>query len=580
MGLGSMALAHLPGWITCCMRDREEDTSETKTNEIGLQLHRGIEAPPRSLSGTTAFSDMTSSSPRLSGFEASAFSTSASIETKYYSSYSSGSGGVDTARFAIDVIRQSIYSSRIHSACGAEKWFIPQSRLEDLMNTKTGISLVLSELAMRPDHARLRLISDILAGTSTTSGNEGKVYRKIFAVLLLIHKHEDIKRFVDEGVDDSKLPLKRVEMGSREFGLAPYNDDNHEDGSHLHVFDGWTSEQKNDFIRLQWEMIPVYFRKQRNEVPHFKLLTGHILPYIAETHNPNLEAYDREHLQGGYGHISMYYMHPLQQDITRYTTRGKEGRVAVKRLISSNRRAFFEESEVLRRLTASSSPHLAKLLATYEQPLGPSGSPMQFYLMFECAESDLERFWQRLSPERLMGQYQMPRERIARWVAEQCHGLAKALAVVHDLTALGSQKDSQSDSFGIHGDIKPANILRYTDWRISDRSKEALYEPLGLLQLTDFGLSSFHHSNTVEDIKVKIGDSEYKPPEVHLVLPISRSTDIWTLGCLYLEFVTWLVYGQQGRQDFCAKRTKHKGLNDIHPCFFEVLEESSGDQVL
>lgn len=196
--------------------------------------------------------------------------------------------------------------------------------------------------------------------------------------------------------------------------------------------------------------------------------------------------------------------------------------------------------------------------------------------MFECADSDLERFWKGWSPERLMEDHRMRHAQIARWVAEQCHGLAEALAILHDPTALRSSKDTDSDIYGIHGDIKPANIIRYTDWRDSALPNQALYEPLGLLQLTDFGLSSFHHSKTVEDIKVKIGDSEYKPPEVHLVLPISRSTDIWSLGCLFLEFVTWLLYGQQGRQDFCRKRTRYKGLNDIHPCFFEVFEGEKG----
>lgn len=196
--------------------------------------------------------------------------------------------------------------------------------------------------------------------------------------------------------------------------------------------------------------------------------------------------------------------------------------------------------------------------------------------MFECAESDLERFWGKYSPERLMEEHRMPPAQIAQWVAEQCHGLAEALAILHDPTALGSQEGTQSDIYGIHGDIKPANIIRYTNWKNPALSDRVIYEPLGLLQLTDFGLSSFHHSKTVEDIKVKIGDSEYKPPEVHLVLPISQSTDIWTLGCLYLEFVTWLVYGEQGRQEFRHKRTRYKGLNDIHPCFFEVLEGEKG----
>lgn len=281
-----------------------------------LQLIRDPQAPPRTLSGTTAYSDVTADSLYLRGHEISTFSTSVSlVEAKYYSGHSSSAGELDAARFAVDLIRKSIYAARIHSACGAEKWFIPQLTLEALMSTKTGISLVLGDLGSRPDNARLHLINEVLMGASTKNENDNKIYRKIFAVLLLIHKYEEIKHFVDEGVDDSKLPLKRVETKSGHSGLASYS----VDGSHIQIFDSWTDEQKNDFIRLQWEVDPVFFRKHDEEVPHLKLLPGHILPYVAETGSQTTDFYDQDYLQGGFGLVSIYTLHPLQQNIQRYT---------------------------------------------------------------------------------------------------------------------------------------------------------------------------------------------------------------------------------------------------------------------
>ena len=305
-----MEYASLSRWILCCTRGQEDSPD--------IQLQRSSE-PKRSMTGTTAFSSTSANSPCLPSFEAGTFSTPVSVETKQYASYPSSIDGTNTSRLMIDALRQSIYSSRIHSACGAEKWFIPQATLEVLMDPNSSMSLVLDELAWRPDNAKLRFLNDIMMGTSTRHEKDNRIYRKIFAVLLLMHKHESIKRFVDEKVDDSHLPFKRVETKSGDFTLAPCDNHDTKDESYLHVFDSWTKEEKNDFIRLQWEMIPVFFRKGGKGVPHFKLRTGDILPYVYSRSSQDVEGYDQKYLKGGFGHVSIYKLHSLQQDIDRYT---------------------------------------------------------------------------------------------------------------------------------------------------------------------------------------------------------------------------------------------------------------------
>lgn len=315
-----MARSCFARWRFSCTRDQEEEDKPTiKPNISHPRLVQIPQAQPQTSSGATAFSDKTADSLCWRRHEISQLSTSVSPETKHHSGYSSSFSEFDTVRLAVDLVRQSIYGSRIHSACGAEKWFIPQATLEALMSAKDGISLVLGEFGFRPDNARLRLINHIVISKPARDRPDNKVYRKILAVLLLIHKYEEIKRFVDEGVDDSKLPLKRVETKSGQFGLASYNDHEREEGSHIHVFDSWTHEEKNDFIRLQWEMIPVIFQKTDGEVPHLELFPGHILPYVAETDSQTKDLYGQEYLQGGFGLVSMYRLHPLQQDLERYT---------------------------------------------------------------------------------------------------------------------------------------------------------------------------------------------------------------------------------------------------------------------
>lgn len=216
---------------------------------------------------------------------------------------------------------------------------------------------------------------------------------------------------------------------------------------------------------------------------------------------------------------------------------------------------------------------------------------MEFFLMFECAASNLETFWnlkEHESTAMLMATYaefKLTPEDLARWVAQQCLGMAEALQTLHTIPRTKDQTASASATHGLHGDIKPANILRYTNWKdpkdpvdSNDEPVKALYPPLGVLQITDFGLSSIHHTNTAEDIKVRLGSSDYKAPEVHLIYPISQSLDIWTLGCLFLDFLTWLIRGNDARKTFAEKRLRYRGLFEgRHSCFFEVREVKKGE---
>lgn len=278
-------------------------------------------------------------------------------------------------------------------------------------------------------------------------------------------------------------------------------------------------------------------------------------------------------------------------------TEGDRGKIAVKRLNSPSEKAFLAETEVLMRLVPNRTPHLAKLLATYRQPTGRKRGQNEFFLMFECAESNLERFWGKYSPEQLESEHaDLDRVCLSRWVARQCQGLAQALATLHDLKLKSTESEDTRGSkvlaaaatHGLHGDIKPANILRYTNWKDPKAPKdrkstgEPLDRPLGVLQITDFGLSSFHHTQTVENIRIKIGGSEYLPPEAHLAYPLSQSLDIWTLGCLFLEFVTWLVGGSNLQKEFSKKRSEYRAPSlslQSQTGFFEVRERKGQTEV-
>lgn len=96
-----------------------------------------------------------------------------------------------------------------------------------------------------------------------------------------------------------------------------------------------------------------------------------------------------------------------------------------------------------------------------------------------------------------------------------------------------------------HGDLKPENILRFLE---SD-------ELVGTLRISDLGLAKRHVEATgfrKLPSTSQFGTAAYEPPEAMTMLlsPRSRLYDIWSFGCIMLEFVIWLLYGHEGLKDF------------------------------
>jgi serine/threonine protein kinase len=205
--------------------------------------------------------------------------------------------------------------------------------------------------------------------------------------------------------------------------------------------------------------------------------------------------------------------------------------------------------------------HLIKILGTYK-------FRGQYHLMFPYANSNLRQYWEQKEPRWS--------QMILTWALEQMNGIASALntihnfhlvtpsnLAVHDSSELDPFKESRltvkataEERFGRHGDLKPENIL----W------SEGGVGGLGVLQIADLGLGRFHtlDSRSRVDAKSVGGSPTYVPPELALDLPISRAYDIWSLGCVFLEFVTWLLGGWKTLEEFGDARLceTHDGVVD------------------
>ncbi|KAI0856241.1 kinase-like domain-containing protein [Xylaria cubensis] len=93
-----------------------------------------------------------------------------------------------------------------------------------------------------------------------------------------------------------------------------------------------------------------------------------------------------------------------------------------------------------------------------------------------------------------------------------------------------------------HGDLKPDNILR----------KEG-GKALGPLMIGDVGLAKKHKDRTSTRLNTstRLGTMNYEPPEAFdNSRAKSRAYDIWSMGCIIVETVVWLLYGKEGQGRF------------------------------
>ncbi|KAG6354471.1 hypothetical protein INS49_004488 [Diaporthe citri] len=226
--------------------------------------------------------------------------------------------------------------------------------------------------------------------------------------------------------------------------------------------------------------------------------------------------------------------------------------------MSRDEAQFDQEKEMLVTFSGNANPHLISLLATYEQY-------NEYYLIFPWAEGDLQSFWRDLDPKPSMTHDSV------LWVAEQCFGVAKGLLAIHrhqtvNLTrhksafaghqAIPCPENQVWPLFGVHGDIKPQNVLWFQDDLRDDKR--------GILKISDFGLAEFKTSTTKiyrPSSQVALSAS-YRPPECESKNGrIGQSQDIWALGCLYLEMVAWLLGGWQLVQEFQQRRASGEGFS-------------------
>lgn len=396
--------------------------------------------------------------------------------------------------------------------------------------------------------------------------------RHVFAILVLIEEPGLLSSLVRDHVCDDDLPLECIQIDGLDFQLAR----NSQPHRPIECFKQWTVAQRRAFDDLQWQIKAPVLKNWPLRLPVRELPNRTVLPlkvYIREYEGNSEVARVRIHpehhkFSGGTEVRSKYtsrYAAAFLQfvDVQQGPSETRSSWYALKTLKAEDEVAFKLEVKALMKIKAN--PHLVKAAAAFKYQ-------NKYHLLFAWADGgNLLKFWKKQPPD-------LSHKSVC-WLAQQCHGLAHGLNGIHnaeisvaDIDAIQNTALTRSPTFspspqsptsqivgndkqvhGRHGDIKPQNIL----WFKQDQNEYGL----GVLKITDFGVTAFHSAQTTRVFAHEILVTRtYSAPERDILdAQVSRPFDIWSLGCLYLEFITWILLGNKFIEDFAARRMKDKG---------------------
>ena len=166
-----------------------------------------------------------------------------------------------------------------------------------------------------------------------------------------------------------------------------------------------------------------------------------------------------------------------------------------------------------------------------------------FHILLEFGELDLDEFFfeeGRLPPV-------LPNEVRGFWA--DVFDVSKAVKDIHNFQR--RRGDVSQEYYGWHADIKPDNILRVKGkFKLADPGFATFEKKEAFVRLDER-----HHTTMIRG-----GTKTYGAPECHpgrlIREPVSRSIDIWSLGCVFSVAASWVVLGAQGIVQFIKIRER------------------------
>lgn len=201
-------------------------------------------------------------------------------------------------------------------------------------------------------------------------------------------------------------------------------------------------------------------------------------------------------------------------------------------------------------------PNICEVLFAYEEEY-----EQRYSLVFKFHSYDLEKILypkgnnHTSAPKPQGAGVRFPGSKLENWIWKGFLGIIDAVAAVHDpqnfVTSI--PKSNSHRLVGGHFDIKPANII------IDDN---------GFFLLTDFGQAYFKNVKIGEesDLTINAGTYNYRPPprysreraeqtdDVETKIKWTRAYDIWSLACVSVEIIAFIIEGVGAADKFFKER--------------------------
>ncbi|KAJ3544684.1 hypothetical protein NM208_g2927 [Fusarium decemcellulare] len=317
----------------------------------------------------------------------------------------------------------------------------------------------------------------------------------------------------EDGITDEDLPLCRNgDKGDSEYNVLASPGGN----KTFKSFNRWFKECRiADFLEKQW-VVQAPILTGNGE--HFRLDRRCALPLIK----------CKREAHGGSGVVYRSTVHPS------HTLDPQTTQIAVKEF--KHKHEFLKEKENLDEIKHLQHKHLIKPIATCEKA-------SMFCIMFPWADGgNLREFWKNHDASARTSDLFM-------WSLKQMLGIVGAIEALHNRNIR-------------HGDIKPQNILYFTKLGSGNNDNER-----GIFIISDVGISRRHTESPHEAPEAESDSREGRPR--------SRLFDMWSLGCLALEFTVWLVYNFRAVRSFRRWRTSADEQTTAPGNFFTQLSHGS-----
>ncbi|KAJ4390805.1 hypothetical protein N0V93_004403 [Gnomoniopsis smithogilvyi] len=402
----------------------------------------------------------------------------------------------------------------VNSVFGRPETFAPQDALTEIISP-TNQALILRALGL-PAGANNAIVDDYIL----------KRAQKLFAISIYGCDFEGtdlltlMNWFEKHDFSDQSLPiLKSTFENHKEF---------------------WKPNKIRNFCTYQHEFIAPIFSVDEDACD---LTEESILPFTKKF---------EESESGSFGCVSKWAIHRSHLVHPRDDNFRCPEVVAIKRLLYQGKithdkldAAWRKEATMLQRMSELKEAHIVQLYTAFRRGTGIS---REYFLLLEWASGgNLRTLWEKLPRTELTSI-------LVKSTVKQLQGLADALSKAH---YPGGKLNYR------HGDLKPENIL----WFKNDEPSFSF----GTLKIGDWGLAKEQEHVTELRSKSTIsppGTRRYESPEESIGLGDhgsslspradtvqqrkrrSRLYDTWAMGCISLEFLIWLAYGQDELQRF------------------------------